>query len=178
MRQSLWPLTPFVAALCLGGCSDDASTEPRDAGAFDAALRAESDGGMDACTGSCGALDASALPFDAGQRDAGPADSGARDGATDGAAQPVDAHVAFTYGPCPAPLQCDLLISAIARPLIVAADPNAPAGVNACIPPNLAFPAVPACYAPGPCDIGDYQGTCLGMEPPHPKTGYCIKPCL
>ncbi len=125
-----------------------------------------------------GSVDA-ALPLrDSGPvRDATPApvDAAPRDAAGDAA----DSGLVFElgYGPCPAPLSCDPFIYFIANDLIRKEFADAPANVSACIQPNLPIAAVPACYAPGPCAISDEVGICLGMEEPHPTTGYCIKPC-
>lgn len=103
------------------------------------------------------------------------------DAHTDAASPAPDAEAPLvfvpSYGPCPAPLACDALMAFIAQPLILKAYPDAPSNVSACVPPNLPFPAVPACYEEGPCPIGDEVGICLGREEPHPNTGYCLKPC-
>jgi hypothetical protein len=154
-------------------------------------------GGSDAtATDASSAADASserdaapALQLDAGPRDAGTPvdacvgcipDASASDAAVDDSEAPdAEAPLVFvpSYGPCPAPLSCDPFIAFIARPLLLEAYPDAPSDVSACVPPNLAVPAVPACYEEGPCEIRGQVGICLGRKPPETRTGYCLKPC-
>jgi hypothetical protein len=89
-----------------------------------------------------------------------------------------DVAIPFSYGPCPTMTHCDPLMAPIAQPLIAAYDPHAPLGVTACVPDAFVITAVPACYAPGPCEVGGNKGgVCLGMAPPHEKTGYCVLAC-
>jgi hypothetical protein len=173
---SLFPLRCAFAGALLAACGgsdapaadasspEDASAEldaARDTSPADAGTR-DGSAPSDACTGSC-APDAS-----------GDAASGDAATATD-----AEAPLVFvpSYGPCPAPLSCDPLMAVIARPLILAAYPDAPTDVSACVLPDQAIPVVPACYEEGPCEIRGQVGICLGRKPPETRTGYCLKPC-